>query len=246
MSGLRFSFKDLFHEIECLQRIAGDYIDPRSANALPTLKRTLESIQEYGSHKKIVPWELRPELAMRTIVSYGGYAPDEQGQHNVFGEMSFIWDIAPEESKGPVSFFRLDGRASIVLSIHEQPAAGPSTELARWRVEVGDHKSPGAHFHIQVGYEKPPFPKSLDVPRLPAYPLTPPLAFEALLAELFQDRWRREADGDTQMFRTWNAVHRRRLQAFFRWQQRALAEQTLGTPWSVLKRLKPALGELLT
>ena len=247
MSGLHFLFADLFHELECLQKMASDYIDPSRANVLPTLKRTLESIRDQGSSKHLVPWQVRPENALRTVLSRGGYAPDEQGEHNVFGEMSFIWQVAPSEpKKGPVSLLRLDGLASIALSVHERGPTGAEKELARWRVEVGDHQSPGTHFHVQIAYDTPPFPKSLDVPRLPAYPLTPMLAFESLLAELFQDQWRREADRDTTLFRTWNGVHRRRLQAFFGWQQRELKEHKLGTPLAVLKRIRPDLNEFVT
>lgn len=246
MSGLHFRFADLFLELECLQKMAIDFIDPSRSNVLPMLKRTLESIKDQGSSKQVVPWEVRPVSALRTVLSRGGYAPDDQGEHNVFGEMSFIWEVAPvEPRKGPVSFLRLDGLASIALSIHERLPDASERELARWRVEVGDHQSPGTHFHVQIGYETPPFPKSLDVPRLPAYPLTPMLAFESLLAELFQDQWRQEADRDTALFRTWNGVHRRRLQAFLGWQQRELEAHKVGTPLAVLKRIRPAIDEFV-
>lgn len=245
MTGLHFLFAELFEEIECLQRMADQFIDPSRSTILPALKRTLESIQDQPS-ARIVPWQIRPERALRTIVGYGSYSPDDQGEHNVFGEMSFIWDVAPHPPpRGPVSLLCLDGRASIVLSIHKLTADGATTELAKWRLEVGDHQSPGTHFHVQIGYDTPPFPKSLDVPRLPTYPLTPMLAFEALLAELFQDRWWKEAQRDTKEFRTWNGVHRKRLKAFFKWQQRQLDAHTVGTPWSVLKRIRPSLDEFL-
>src|SRR5436190_1532122 len=68
---------------------------------------------------------------------------------------------------------------------------GIPAEIAMWRMEVGDARSPGCHFHVQVlgEAEVAPFPKSLSVPRLPAVHSTPPAVIEFVLGELFQATW---------------------------------------------------------
>ncbi len=109
-----------------------------------------------------------------------------------------------------------------------------------WRMEIADDASPGCYFHVQVlGEEdRPPFPKSLSVPRLPGFFVTPPFVLEFVLGELFQDEWKREAVRESDSLKMWRPIQLKRLANFLRWQRDKLRDSQ-GSPWVVLKSLQP-------
>lgn len=249
MSGLWFRFKDVEDEISTLESLARSFIDPRSIGSLKQLGQDLKNIQDMPAQDKVVRWGIPRDRPLRTVLSKGEYSPDSGGGRTVYAEMSSVWEIAagPRKRKAPPEQFLLDGLASILVTLYESGShGGPSCELARWRIEVGDGKSPGVHFHVQLNVnDQVPFPRWLDVPRLPAFAMTPMQAFESVLAELFQDRWYKEAMRDSQSVRTWINLQRPRMLQLLEWQQKKLKEAQGGTPWVVLKKLKPEADLLL-
>ena len=64
--------------------------------------------------------------------------------------------------------FEVAGLASTKLRILDA-VSDDETELAMWRVELGDQQSPGCYFHTQIlgQSDVPPFPHSVCIPRLP-------------------------------------------------------------------------------
>jgi hypothetical protein len=109
-----------------------------------------------------------------------------------------------------------------------------------WTADIGDHQSPGTHFHFQLnGFDKPPFPKTLDVPRLPALAMSPFFALEFAIGELFQDRWERHASAESKDAQTWRNIHLPRLRRFFAWQAGRLPDGLVGSPLMALKLAKP-------
>ncbi len=239
---LQFSFADVFSEISSLSQIAGEFIAPGGTDlVLPRLKSDLENIQSSGSYGAPIKWQIRRERTLNTTVSYGSYQRDDEGQLNVYGSMSFVWAIAPVELKRRVpSHFVLDGLASTELKLYERVPQGADRLLASWQVDVAAHDSPGTHFHVQLheGLNAPSLPKTLDVPRLPVFAMSPFQCFEGMVAELFQERWAQEAQRQNGAFHNWNRVQRQRIESFLQWQQQGLSSKT-GTPWSILKALKP-------
>jgi len=122
----------------------------------------------------------------------------------------------------------------------------PAKEIARWTIEVGDAVSPGCHFHTQIELDPPDnkFPKALSVPRLPGILHTPMDALELLLSELFQDRWLQVASEGTDFVKTWANCQKSRLINVLEWQKNELAKSS-GSPWTMLKKQKPALDMLV-
>ena len=141
----------------------------------------------------------------------------------------------------------LEGRASTVTTIIGEAVDGSEQVFARWTADVGSHDSPGSHFHFQVNRsdsEDLPFPKSLDIPRLPSPLMSPFLSIDFALGELFQDRWKKHALAEGRHTNRWRNLHEDRLIRFFQWQiERVRA--SAGSPWMALKLAKPS-RDLLT
>jgi len=242
IQGLVFPFNELLHECEVIRSYARSFLDKTTLPVLDEAKSTLQNIQSRGPSDRTTPWEVREDRPLRTILSDRESQPNGRARHRIRGTVSFIWDIRPLDEgawKGR-RYFALDGKASTVIRLTED-VDGSNECIARWSIEVGDHQSPGTHFHSHVGgFERSPFPKSLDVPRLPALAMTPFLAIEFVIGELFQDRWRRHALADSKETRRWRNIHGPRLARFFEWQMRvASGAGIVGSPWMTLKTAKP-------
>jgi hypothetical protein len=248
MKGLRFSFSDVLQECTALSDLAGEYIDPASAGVLKETRGILANVQTKAL-EKTVRWSIPIDRPLRSTPSVGSSARDGNGPYTLLAELSFLWEIRciTDGSRDRPAHFALDGIASTLVRILNAGAGRLPFEIARWKVEVGDDKSPGTHFHIQLNGESvnAPFPKDLDVPRLPAFAMTPFLVFETVLAELFQDEWERTALADNQHTRHWSNLQTSRLQAFVEWQRAELSKKATGTPWVRLKTAKPSPDMLI-
>lgn len=242
--GLIFSFKDLLLECEIIKTFARRFIDPTTIGMIDEARGILESIQTKGSTTKITRWSIPAERPLCTVWSEGDSKPDKKSAHHVRGEFSFVWHIRPLDEKPFTgrSHFLLDGLASTVVSVVNKR----NECIAQWTVDVGDHQSPGTHFHSQVKrFGSAPFPESLDIPRLPALPMSPFLVFEFAIGELFQDDWRKHALADSTDSRRWRGIHQPRLKRFFVWQLERVSSSAAGSPWIGLKLAKPKPNCLL-
>ena len=116
-----------------------------------------------------------------------------------------------------------------------------------WRAEVGDAASPGCHFHVQIAGDKedPPFPKALDVPRLPGFFVTPATVVEYVLGELFQREWLEHLATRGADLNRWWPIQQRRLCAVLQWQLDVVRDASGSSPWATLKRQKPQAGLFL-
>jgi len=238
--GLIFPFKGLLDECEALKAYARDVLDKRTISALDEAKSTLENIQVARATNRTSRWSIPMERPLCTIWSDGESQPKSRSGHKVKGKFSFVWEIRPlDEGKWRNGkYFLLDGLASTAITVVDE-RDGVERCIARWTVEIGDHQSPGAHFHFQLnGFEQPPFPKSLDVPRLPSPLMSPFLAIDFAIGELFQDRWSAYAVTEGKETNWWRGIHKDRLLRFFKWQSQCVAGCT-GSPWMTLKLAKP-------
>jgi len=240
--GLILPFAALRDECEILKAYARDVLDKQTLSALDEAKSTLENIQATSPSNKIVRWSIAEERPLCTIWSDGESKPKRGSRHRVRAKFSFVWEIRPiDEKKGKRrKHFLLDGLASTRITLVEE-VEGADQCLAQWSIDVGDHQSPGTHFHFQLnGFDQPPFPRSLDIPRLPALMMSPFLAIDFTIGELFQDRWREHAVAETKETNRWRALHQDRLQRFFKWQEKCVMQCT-GSPWMALKLAKPPI-----
>ncbi len=237
--GLIFPFKGLIDECEALKAYARDVLDRKTLSALSEAKSTLENVQVSKS-TKAVRWGIPESQPLCTIWSNGESQPKNRSKHKIRAKFSFVWEIRRlDEGKWKNGkHFLLDGLASTVTTIVDE-LDGEERCLARWAVEVGDHASPGTHFHFQVkGSDDPPFPKSLDIPRLPAPLMSPFLAIDLALGELFQDRWSAYAVTEGKDTNWWRGIHQDRLLRFLKWQSQCVTK-CVGSPWMALKIAKP-------
>lgn len=237
--GLILPFAALRDECEALKGYARDVLDKQTISALDEAKNTLENIQARSPASKTVRWSIAEERPLCTIWSDGESQPKRHSRHKIRAKFSFVWEIRPIEEKGKRRRnFLLDGLASTRITVVEQEGDAERC-LAQWTVDVGDHQSPGTHFHFQLNeFDRPPFPKSLDIPRLPAIVMSPFLAIDFTIGELFQDRWREHAVAETKDSNRWRKLHQDRLQRFFKWQEQCV-RQCMGSPWMALKMAKP-------
>ena len=243
MSALEFSFQEVISEIAAIARIANAYITPASQFVLPQLRTELENIQA-ATTDGTWQWGIKNDQPLVTRISRGDYQPDGQGEHNVFAEITSVWEvyrIRPAGKKNrPAERFALDGLASTRVRIFKELPQDGKEQIAMWRMEIGDAVSPGCHFHVQVLGEgvTGPFPHSLDVPRLPGLISTPTAVIEYVLAELFQDDWLKHLATKSADVNRWAPIQKKRLGAVLEWQRGVVAEAQ-NSPWPTLKSSRP-------
>jgi hypothetical protein len=242
MPGIRFGIAQMLQELESASTLTraftenGDYVFAR-------VKTQLESLRDERNGASVA-WEIPRSAPLRTIESAGEYESGGRGA-KVSGELSFVWEIKrlpTVRRRDPAKEFQLVGKASTVARVFASETNGSKREeLAMWRIEVGDDNSPGCHFHVQIRGEEDdgPFPKRLSVPRLPTCLASPMAALEFLLAELFQDAWRRNVSAETDALKRWRSIQSERMCKLFEWQSRTVSGVNQGSPWSKLKLAKP-------
>lgn len=248
--GLRFSFSMMEQEIDNLSRLASEFLTIESSEiVIPNWKRDLLSFRNAPAGTKTT-WKISEDEPVQTETSFGEYeAGDRNGGLAVFGRVSGVWEIQlPAEIKKrhvPSKEFILLGLASVKITIWDA-FEEPAKEIARWTIEVGDRLSPGCHFHTQIDLDPNDnkFPKALSVPRLPGVLHTPMDALEFLLSELFQDRWLQVASEGRDFVRAWANCQKSRLMRVLEWQKNEL-DKSSGSPWTMLKKQKPALDLLI-
>ena len=240
--GLEFKVADLEREIQAIKTIAGDFLVPGADSILDRSLAELKAITR--RHDGPFRWTISEDLPVKTRISYGDYMPDSKGSLCVFGQMSFVWELFPVRSSGTSSVAKnveLEGLASTKITIFEgDPLTDEISELAMWRMEVGDANAPGSHFHVQVmGRDDDlKFPKPLDIPRLPGLFVSPFAVLEFAIAELFQDEWSKHAARPSSSMAQWRSIQAKRQENQLKWQL-GLLSSTTGSPWASMKRAKP-------
>jgi hypothetical protein len=241
MRGLIFPFKGLIDECEAIKAYAADFLDKATVGVLAEAKGTLENIQA-ARHTNAVKWQIPTSRPLRTIWSDGESQPDGKSKHKVRAEFSFVWQLRKlDEGKWRNNkYFLLDGLASTLTTLVTEIDDNVQM-IAHWTTEVGDAASPGTHFHFQVNRpndEGLPFPKSLDIPRLPAPLMSPFLVIDLALGEIFQDRWKKHALTENKDSKWWRSIHQDRVLRFLKWQTKCVQDFD-GSPWMALKQAKP-------
>jgi hypothetical protein len=244
MEGIRFFISEALLELASAKALAGPFL-VNAETVFGQLRTQLEGLRDEPMTGQF-SWNIPSAHPLRTIVSKGEYENGSKGRQ-VAATLSFLWEVTrvhPKKRKLPAKLFELVGIGSTVVRVfqmNDDDTQGP--ELAMWRTEVGDEQSPGCHFHVQVlgETEDLPFPKGLSVPRLPSCLVTPMAALEFMLAELFQERWRKHIFTETDALKTWRAIQRERMSRLFSWQSRAASEGNR-SPWAALKAAKPPQG----
>jgi hypothetical protein len=243
MPPLHFSFQEFDTEIDAIAKIAENFLSPTSGHVLSNLKDNLEQIRSSKAGRTYT-WGISDKFPLMTKMSSGDYEPQSHGELFVHASISSVWDIEPLGNHNPGSYpsrkFALAGKASTRVRLYEGEPEIPGRELAMWKMDIGDDRSPGCHFHVQVlgENEEPPFPHTLPVPRFPSLLMTPMSVLEFVLAELFQDEWKRHVAGSNPFVQRWQPIQKNWIGKLLKWQYNELMRLG-GSPWTSLKGAKP-------
>ena len=234
---LDFSIREFLSEIAALEAITSSFTARESAGVLARLRIALENVRTQRNNA-VTKWGIPENEPFRTTVSHGQYERDGNGEHNVFAEISSVWEVGPHgnrEAGGASKRFRLYGIASSRVRLLRRDQNGDE-EVAMWRMEIGDDNAPGCRFHVQVLGERAeiPFPHSISVPRLPSIMVSPMSVIEYVVGELFQDEWPREASRGGASMDLWRSIQTERFIRLMNW-QRAAVQTNVGSPWLSLK-----------
>lgn len=223
---LRFRVADLRNELINLNTLARPKL-PRAQH--DRLRRLADELLRFSQQAGTTTWGWPEEDPLVLAESAGAYQPDRRGAEHIVAEIDAKWELR-----------RVDNRTVEV--------AGPATvrvrfnegDLGMWRMELGDDHAPGCFFHVQIlgQDETRPWPKSVDVPRLPGIVATPASVVEFVLGELFQDDWPKDVNRSRSAARQWQGVQRCWWTAMLGW-QREIAAQAEGSPWAAIKAAKP-------
>lgn len=240
MSGLLLDFTELLRELDAIVELASSFLQRETTETvLPRYKSMIENLRHNpveSSFRLTIP-EADP---LTTITSEGKCEPSGKGP-NAYATISSVWEverIPPKKKRQPAKHLRICGLASTKVRIFEVKD-GSANEVAMWRTEIGDSASPGCHFHVQIlgDSNRPPFPHSLSVPRLPSLCFTPAAVLEYVLGELFQRSWIKEMARKETALHRWSPVQRARMERLLDWQKTAILNDP--SPWLALKRAKP-------
>lgn len=238
-----FEVADLRNEVESFGKLAGELLAPGYEQVLRGVDSELLGIAKSNSGR--VRWRIHEELPLLSEASVGEYMPDDEGGVIVYAEMTFVWELEPVRPSGdtrPAKQVRLCGLASTSIRLLEGDprTAGSHDELAMWKMDIADDRSPGVYFHVQIlgREEDKSFPRSVDVPRFPGLLNSPFACMEFVLGELFQARWKRIAQKDSASLRQWRGIQAHRHKRHLEWARDQVVE-TSGSPWLAWKVAKP-------
>ena len=230
MVGLQFPFDAIVAETITLQKIARQFLCRTTEYVLDDFKSNIESFESKpaGTLDKLRFCRLKTN-------STDLYGPE------IYAAFSGIWDVIsvshPKKSSMPKNIM-FCGIASTKIELYR--TGNDKKPIAMWRLELGTHDSPGCYFHAQIlgKCKKPPFPKSVPIPRLPSLFVTPMAAVEYGIGELFQKEWSRHTARKTGDLHYWSRLQQPRLECLLEWYKNSLADGG-SSPWMNLKVKKP-------
>ena len=230
MRGLQFTFAELESETKTLKKIARPFLCKNTIEVLSEFEKDINSFRS-------MPAESTGQLQLRRLetIPTGLYGPE------IYAAFCGIWDVrsvAVKNKRYNPRNIMFCGIASTKIRLYCKK--NDKKPIAMWRLELGAHDSPGCYFHAQIlgNCDKPPFPKSIPIPRLPSFFVTPMAAIEYGIGELFQEEWSIHAARNSGDFQNWNRLQKPRLERLFEWYRKSLMNG-VSSPWMTLKAAKP-------
>ena len=230
-----------------MQKLARQFLAADAGSILSEVKENLETLL-YSTQETTI--SVDAERPIRTIACGGGYERKRRGaRKDLFGELIFKWQLRP---LGQASKRYTQGRvveiAGIASSVGRIKIVDDREQIviASWRMEFGDSDSPGAYFHAQIPDTldnsrvcRQMWPSWLPVPRLPIPAMTPMVALEFILAEIFQEDWPEHLASGGYEVEGWRAMQRRRYLSYLKWQMENVEDCGEGSPIVAAKKAKP-------
>lgn len=237
--GLEFSFAHMEEEVKNMRATAKAFLDSDGVSYELVIQNWLQaliSIRDSACDRPFT-WQIPEDSPIKTKVSEGSYeARRPHRGRPVVGTLCANWEIRASAER-PRQTFRLVGLASTKVQILGVEGSEGLRPLVKWQFEVGDHQSPGCHFHVGIA-------SALPVPRLPTMLVTPMDALDFLLGELFQTEWRQKVAQESDAVNIWARHQKTRLTNLLHWQTEQL-EHSEGSPWVFLKHSKPRRDVLM-
>ena len=233
------SVRDLSEELTAFATFASSKLAPTAWGSFQQLKSQLEGIQK-SARGKDCRW--KSSLPVETSASDGMHQPSREGRGtSLFGKVSFTWQVRPlGEYTKKAAYRRLVAvyDSSVTVALCEEAT---KKTLREWKFDVGNHESPGCHFHAAFSDARSAG-HNVDVPRLPTIIFMPTDALDFVLGELWQDDWPKLAIGGAAA-QTWARFASARMQSVLEWQTAKVSSST-GSPWMMLKAAKPKHSEV--
>ena len=212
MAGFRFLSAELIQETIAFGKIARPFIARESQLVLEDYLQDLRSIGDQ-------PEDTDHRLTLRplwTKPSKGQYEADKKGKH-IRAKIEGTWQlrVIPSSQTPQMEFCGIASTTVVLFDL-----ANSCTPFAMWKLELGDHRSPGCyiHAHIPWGFDsETPGQKPISIPRLPSIFITPMSAIEFVMGELFQKEWPQRTNRLTGDTTNWHRLQKKWLQCLFSW-----------------------------
>ena len=249
---LRFQLSDLEKELDLMMHLASGFLEEDATNVLCRVKEQIE-ILKFSEHENEIKVDV--DRPIRTKPCNGGYERNDGGaRKDLYGELLFKWQLKPigRAQKKYASRRQVEvvGIASSVarLKINDH---GCDVVIASWRMEFGDGASPGSFFHAQIpdtigrsdvnddSEGARMWPSWLPVPRLPIPTMTPMLALELVISEIFGDNWSNHLISGGYQVDNWGVLQQRRYVSYLNWLRILVDSSGEGSPISAIKSGKP-------
>lgn len=230
VEGLRFSTADLIAETDCIRMMGSQFIESRSQWALSQYKERISAVAS-----------AKPNATRRVELDQVQTRCADIRGRSVYARIRGNWELTPlSERSKKTSKSRQIAFSGIASTRIELFRVGSEERAAMWRIEIGNDRSPGCYFHVQVlgDSDDGPFPKTIEIPRLPSFFVTPMSAIDYTLGELFGREWALEAATNGNYGSQWCKLQRRFLRSQIKWYDEII-RQSEGPAWMSIKTAIP-------
>ncbi len=240
-----FDYADILEEIRSISDDAREFLDGHTSKAIGELVGNLTRYQQANTDTTYA-WETVSHTQIRTKPNEGAHQKNSKGV-NLYGTVDFKWEIRNtslgkrRKKRHPYAIFQLAGVASTTIKLwrsgnqEAHDNGGMGCVVGCWNFDVGNHDSPGCHFHVQIPEKSEPWQYPIDIPRWPSLLLTPADAVDFVLGELFQQEWRRHRRAANSR---WKTTQQQRLEKLATWIQEQIKQADV-SPWLHFKSAKP-------
>lgn len=230
VQGLSFWVEDLISETECIVSMGEQFIETGFHWVLPNYREQLQSVASAGMklEQRITLDVLQTRLA------------DVRGRQ-VYARIRGNWQVTPVSQRVKKSAYNrkiaFSGIASTMIELFQDDS---EERVAMWRIEIGSKGAPGCFFHVQVLGDSvhPPFPKTIEIPRLPSFFATPMSAVSYAFGELFGHEWTEAIAAGRNHGSRWTDLQRHLFSRQLEWYSQIIRESD-NPNWMAIKEATP-------
>lgn len=240
---LAFDLKFVKDELRAFKELAEGKLTAESLNLLERLQGVLDQLIVHPKSGTACSWATPRDAPLKTKPSNGAHQPGRSGKgHDLQAEIHFKWDIevvGEYSRKHPYNRLVILKDSSVKVRITEGADSSTKECVAAWDFDVGNHESPGCHFHSkyhEADETRRELYSGIDIPRLPSFIFMPTDAIEFVIGELWQDECEKRATSSD--FQEWYKFPKARAERLFNWYLHEI-KGVIGSPWMKLKKAKP-------